>query len=521
MLFAAAPPAVAQPVTVVVNSTSSAIDGNTASIPSLIVTPGFDNAISLMEAIAAANNTPGPKTIAFSPALRGKSIPWGSNDLRDLFSFALKSGDLSIDGDVDGDGTPDVTLDASGNSLTTLRIRASNIVVSHLIFREFSGAINFACEDIACAPKNISNVRITGNVFDSQRGAAVGIDVQGMLGPSNAGLLSDFNFENIHVDHNTVLGPVDRFAEGIGVRACSDGVFNSRFTNIYVTDNHLRVNNAIAAGAADEPLPPHYSDNCLIDTLVIDGNLIEDGNVGIAVSTANLANQHNTIQHIRITNNRLLRTRTGMLLNVASLPDPTRATAFNTMTDLSVSGNEIADGDRGIQLSAGELPFANVAPTAVDDNTLIGAAIIGNNVHGYHFTGLQVYGAVGSSSSGPHSSSRNRIDGLTITGNTFEAAPGNFTSGLEIFGAQSQPNTAAANIVRRVTVAGNTFRGNGVALTLDGGDGPNATGNLLSLDAISPNTFDHNGADMIVRVDDHGASGNRIEYTSRRRTARH
>src|SRR5689334_3045387 len=49
--------------TVVVDTTSDVVDGNTTSIPNLIASKGADGKISLREAVLAANNTPGANTI--------------------------------------------------------------------------------------------------------------------------------------------------------------------------------------------------------------------------------------------------------------------------------------------------------------------------------------------------------------------------------------------------------------------------------------------------------------------------
>ena len=53
---------------VVVNTTSDDSDGTTSSIAALVADPGPDDAISLREAISAANNTPGLDTIGFNIA---------------------------------------------------------------------------------------------------------------------------------------------------------------------------------------------------------------------------------------------------------------------------------------------------------------------------------------------------------------------------------------------------------------------------------------------------------------------
>jgi hypothetical protein len=200
-----------------------------------------------------------------------------------------------------------------------------------------------------------------------------------------------------------------------------------------------------------------------------------------------------------------------------------RSTSFNAMDDLLISGNEIEDCDRAILLSAGIPPLGPVPPNGVDDNTQTDAAIIGNVFRGYRSAGVLVFGAVGSPNSGGHSSSRNRIDGLTIAGNTFEAAAGGSAIGLALVAGQSNGGggysngIAADNEIRHVRITGNTFRHNRVALSLNGGVRPGATGNLLSIEALSANLFDENAEDQSTVVDAEGATGNRIELPPRRR----
>jgi hypothetical protein len=114
-----------------------------------------------------------------------------------------------------------------------------------------------------------------------------------------------------------VKGPLDTFADGVGIRACANGVANSRYSNISVTNNSFSIFIAIDAGAADDALPPYYSDHCELDHLVVDANLIEDANRGIGLASANLGNQYNMVRHIRITNNRILRASLALRVNTA------------------------------------------------------------------------------------------------------------------------------------------------------------------------------------------------------------
>ena len=68
--------------------------------------PGADGKVSLREAIIAANNTPGSKSITFAPSLSGTTIVLTG-------PLYLCGGHTTLNGDVNGDETPDVTVDGA------------------------------------------------------------------------------------------------------------------------------------------------------------------------------------------------------------------------------------------------------------------------------------------------------------------------------------------------------------------------------------------------------------------------
>ncbi len=102
----------ADPVVVVVDNTTAAINGNTANIESLIRSPGPDG-ISFPEAWRAANGTSGPKVITFAPDLLGATIEvTTSAEDRQLFVFA----------------SPDLTIDAKKKYTATIETTAGSMV---------------------------------------------------------------------------------------------------------------------------------------------------------------------------------------------------------------------------------------------------------------------------------------------------------------------------------------------------------------------------------------------------------
>ena len=72
---------------------------------------------SLREALIHANHTPGPDTITFAPDLSGQTIMVsfdGSDEGEEGDPLpSLCGDDITLNGDIDGDGTPDITLDGS------------------------------------------------------------------------------------------------------------------------------------------------------------------------------------------------------------------------------------------------------------------------------------------------------------------------------------------------------------------------------------------------------------------------
>jgi hypothetical protein len=83
-------------------------DGDVSSVAALLKSPGSDGTISLREVIDAINHSPGTYTIQFAPSLKGATINVGSVVKDNL--PALLAGNVTIRGDIDSDGKPDITI---------------------------------------------------------------------------------------------------------------------------------------------------------------------------------------------------------------------------------------------------------------------------------------------------------------------------------------------------------------------------------------------------------------------------
>ena len=96
-----------QGTTITVTTNADIINGNVSSAAGLLANPGPDG-IALREAIEATNNDPGEYTIQFTAQLDGTTIYTGGTNNQDL--PPLLGGSVIINGDIDGDLTPDVTI---------------------------------------------------------------------------------------------------------------------------------------------------------------------------------------------------------------------------------------------------------------------------------------------------------------------------------------------------------------------------------------------------------------------------
>ena len=135
------PPVVLNRGTVItVTNATVAINGDTSSVKALVANPGPDG-ISLQEAIIATNNDPGTWNIQFAPALKGSTIVVDPGGPGPRGLSYLTGGNVTINGDIDGDGKPDITLTSlsgtatgffvisGGNTLYALALQGCGICV--------------------------------------------------------------------------------------------------------------------------------------------------------------------------------------------------------------------------------------------------------------------------------------------------------------------------------------------------------------------------------------------------------
>jgi len=101
--------------TITVTNASDDINGDISKTTTLLANPGSDG-ISLSEALLAVENTGIYAIIEFTPSLSGSVI-----NLTQTLPAIVRNG-LTLNGDIDGDGVPDITLEGGGKDFQALQI---------------------------------------------------------------------------------------------------------------------------------------------------------------------------------------------------------------------------------------------------------------------------------------------------------------------------------------------------------------------------------------------------------------
>ena len=186
---------------------------------------------SLREALIYANHMPGPDTITFAPDLSGQTIMIsfdGSDEGEQADPLpSLCGGDLTLNGDVNGDGMSDITLDGSNLSPDLgwgLFAESDNNTINGFTFQNFPyiGIIAGAGTRTAAVTGN----RITNNTID---GGQFGISVF-------AGFFLKGTVQDTTVSGNTVSGTTF-FGINYGTYYTGSSLDGTQITHNVVSNN--------------------------------------------------------------------------------------------------------------------------------------------------------------------------------------------------------------------------------------------------------------------------------------------
>ncbi|MGB2954103.1 MAG: fibronectin type III domain-containing protein, partial [Gaiellaceae bacterium] len=347
-------------------------NGDVSTVQSLLANPGPDG-ISLREALQATNNDPGHYGIRFASLLAGATIRVGvappgfpSTDLP-----ALTGGGVDIDGDIDGDGRPDVTImnevqgPADCGEQCGFTIASSGNRLHALTLRGFTTGVLF----FASSPPHalLSNHTFANNVVSNlviQDTSANGIV---LLPTSTYNECSDrgpaCQTHNSWVDTQLVGNTIEARDAGIDIHLAT--TIGERVERLTVTGNTIRsegragINLTAGAGAGSDG-------NALSGVLLAENTIEGHAMFGFRLSSGEGGAHKNTVEKVRMTGNNID-------LAVGSRPDraeiviaagdggtdylfpdmrPIVYSEGNLLRDVEISRNTLAEGP-GVWVEAG------------------------------------------------------------------------------------------------------------------------------------------------------------------------
>ena len=466
----------AQGKVITVTTASDAVNGDTTSVTHLEGAAGPDG-ISLREAIIATNNDPGTYTIRFASALAGATIRVGSVSGEPL--PPLVGGHTLIDGDGDGDGRPDVTLDgqqivngsrcgicgltisSNGNRLHALALQRfstgvffsaggevgtipsqrtfnGNTITGLVITQTRDAGISLwpttghvECEATACATRNEwTDTRVIGNTIVSSRAG-----IEWILRASSGDALRRTTIAGNKITFGSGAFGINAYV-GDGAGANGNRVEDTviAYNSIQATASGRILTNAInvtdgARGGSTNTVQNLrlISNEVRFASGALKANgvefVISDGcSVPGVLVTSGFCSTNNAISGVVILGNALIGPVAGVVL-----PDPCCGTSTqSTITDVRISGNVIDGSAPATELNPWGIAVAgpSTSKVVIDHNTITQQATDPATPHAATLAGggIALVGGLGSDHKEIHdiSVASNRIDtdlvGISVVG---------------------------------------------------------------------------------------------------------
>jgi hypothetical protein len=560
----------ADAVVVTVTTNSDAVNGNVSSFQALVLNPGADG-ISLREALLVTRNDPGQYGIRFGPGLAGATIRVGSSAGGTL--PALTGGGVSVDGDIDGDNRPDVTLlneiaqgsrcgkcaftiASSGNRLHAIILQSftTGVFFQPLSLNEGQVLTHQTYANNVVSNLAINDVREAGIAFSSIHGRSecasgivcethnswfdtqlVGNTIVGKHGVTFFASSIGDRLERFTVSGNTI----ETSERGVNVVMHSIGV---RVAAVTITGNRIRITAAPSAPGARGGVGLVAGDgrgskeNLLSDVLIADNAVEGSQQTAIRLSSGDNGATANTVERIRILRNGVdLRpgaTATSIGQGIVVIagdagtdylhPDerPIVYPDDNVVRDVEISGNTLAEGI-GVQVGAGCCGAAR--------NTIQGLRITNNELR---MAGPYVGVLVGGGSSGgifSRATTAGRVSGVSIDANRLaypvgliggslldEAGivlTGGWTANAGQIADASITRNRVENATNGISIIGGLARGN----VTPRGATPEMTDNEIIRTVVQENVVSGYRRSGVLAV---GGWGCRVDYSVRRNAIR-
>lgn len=332
----------------IVSNAGEEMNGDTSNPAALIANPGPDG-ISLAEAIVAAEATGEYETIRFHPSLKGAVM-----DIRVGIPMITR-GNLTIDGDVDNDTVPDITIDGTNSARDTgfVLYGASHVAIKGFVVRNFSKHGISISPDVAAGSPIVEDITLYQNTISSSMSTInVGSWMQGHT-----------TIRNVEIVSNTL----ENSGGGIAVHAgMGDGSSDNTISGISILANTIS-NPGYNIGVFISPASSTGLSRNTITDVEIRGNQISGhSNSSILIDSSNQANcNDNLAEDIVIADNRI----DGPHVTIEVVGASGTNASNNRISNIALTGNVLSGG--GIQFS--------VATNQNTQNNLVSAVLIERN----------------------------------------------------------------------------------------------------------------------------------------------
>jgi hypothetical protein len=412
-----------QGTTITVTTNADIINGNVSSVAGLLANPGPDG-IALREAIEATNNDPGEYTIRFATQLDDTTIYTGGTNNQDL--PPLLGGSLIINGDIDGDGTPDITI-ANASTFQYpfgFKIQSSNNTIHGLQMEGYFQGVLIKPTTPTTTYTTFRGITVSNMVMSN---VLSGVNLH--AGPDQGVQASYNRWEDILLINN------DLDTEQDGITINLNNTIGDHVDNVTVANNHILVTQNIDSASFGIQFMAGFwvgsNDNVMTNINISQNTIQGNPDNAIALISGAVAASENVIDGVSILENKIL------------------------ITDTNFSYEA---GKYGINLFTGDGGSDYIDPsyepiTYPEYNVLRNIDVIGNTIEGFVGRGIFIQG-------GCCGARNNTIENVNILSNQIRAQIPDVefnVTGITVYsgGAWNDRHTAD-NLVSNIIVQSNT-----------------------------------------------------------------
>lgn len=404
--------------TLTVSNAGEELNGDLSSPAALIANPGSDG-IALREAMIAAEATAEFDVIRFDPALSGAQVSTSAG------LPSIERGNLLIDGDIDGDGSPDIILDGTGSARDTgfFIYGGSNVMIRGFTVRNFSKNAVSISPDPANGKSAVSDIIFYQNVLSSTMNA---VELN-MWQKGNSAI------RNVEIVENNLHDS----GGGVSVHAgMGDGASNNEVEGVRILSNVIDNPGYYNAVFLSPSSWNGLSNNAIRDVEIRGNHISHHINTTILIDASNQANCNNNItENIVIADNWL----DGQDVTIEVLVESGMYSSGNQVNNIAITGNVISTG--GVQ-------FSGATGYSAHDNAISNVLIERNLIHACMANGIYL-------SAGSGGAYRNTLQHVTLRSNAvYDCAHAGILVRAD---DASSPN----NTINDVTITNQTLVDNG------------------------------------------------------------